>query len=92
MSTGIVHVIKTIADLQETAVDAIGLVQAATRGPLGIGAVFAAIVQVAGDVKALVADAPAALPELQDLDGAEVGQIGAAAYECVKAIMSALVS
>lgn len=90
MSLGIAHVLKTITDLQETAVDAIGLAQAATRGPLGIGAVFAAIVQVAGDVKALVADAPTAWPELHDLDSAEVGQLGTAAYECVKAVLLAL--
>jgi hypothetical protein len=88
--TGIENVLKTIKDLEAVAVDGIALAKAATRGPLGIGGVFAGVVKVAGDVKDLVADAPKSLPELKDLDGAEVGQIGASAYGCVKAVLVAL--
>lgn len=92
MAIGIVHILSTITDLQETAVDGIALAKAAARGPFGLGQLFAAVIQVAGDVKALITDAPAALPEFEELDSAEVGQIGAASYDCVKAIMAALIA
>ncbi len=88
--TGIVSVLATIQALKETAVDGIALAKAASRGPFGIGAVIAGVLKVAGDVKDVVSAAPAAWPELQELDSAEVGQLGSAAYDCVKAIVVAL--
>jgi hypothetical protein len=90
MTTGIVHVLATIQDLQETAVDGIAAAKAAARGPFGLGALFAAVLKIAVDVKSLVADAPASMPEFADLDSTEVGQIGTAAYDCVKAVLVAL--
>ena len=90
MTIGIVNVLKTITDLKETAVDGIAVAKAAMRGPFGVGQLFAGIVAIMGDVKDLVADAPASLPEFQDLDADEVGQIGSASYECVKAVLAAL--
>lgn len=92
MTTGIVHVLATITDLKETAVDGIALTKAIAKGPFGLGQIFAAVFQISSDVQSLIADAPAALPEFQDLDSAEVGQIGAAAYDCVKAILAAIVT
>lgn len=90
MSIGIDSTLKTIVDLKDTAVDGVALAKAAARGPFGIGAVFAGVIKIVGDVKDLVANAPAALPEMKDLDITEVGQIGSAAYDCVKAIIAAL--
>ena len=90
MSLGISNALKAIADLQAIAVDGVKLVKAFGRGAMGLGAVLAAVFELAAAVKDLVADAPAALPELKDLDTAEAGQAGAAAYDCVKAVIAAL--
>ncbi len=90
MQIGITKILATINDLKETAVDGVALVKAMARGPFGLGAILAAAVQIAGDVKSLLANAPGALPEFQDLDSAEVGQISTAAYDCVKDILAAL--
>jgi hypothetical protein len=88
---GIVETLETIGDLKNLSVDGIALVKSALRGPLGIGGIFTGVLKVVADVKEL-ADAPLALPELKDLDATEAGQIGAASYVCVKAIIAALVA
>ncbi len=90
MSLGITSVLKTIADLQDLAIHGIDLAKAASGGPFALGAILAGVVKLAGDVKDLVADAPMALPEMADLDSAEVGKLGSASYDCVKAVLAAL--
>jgi hypothetical protein len=42
------------------------------------------------DVAELAKDAPAAMPELKDIDAADAGQIAAAAYGLVRAVMVAI--
>jgi hypothetical protein len=64
MSLGIENTLATFADLQSLAVDGIRL---AKRGPWGFGT-LARVVGIINDVKNLVADATAALPELSDLE------------------------
>ncbi len=90
VAIGIDKTLETISDLTSLGINAIYLAKAATRGVLGWGQILAGVVKVAGDVKELVADAPSALPELKDLDSAEMGVIGSAAYDAVKAIVMAL--
>ena len=86
---GIVETLETIGDFKNLAVDGIALAKAAMRGPLGWGVVFAGVLKVVADVKEL-SDLASALPELADIDAAEAGQIGSAAYGAVKAIIGAL--
>lgn len=79
--------LETFDDLGNIAVDGITLVKK------GISfASFGAIIDLLGQVKELVADAPMALPELMDLDAAEAAQVGQAAYVVVSKIMVALKS
>lgn len=47
-------------------------------------------ISVIGDIKDLVEHAPEALPELRDLSAEEAGELGAAVYDMVKAIILAL--
>lgn len=84
---GIEKTLATIGDLQKLAVDGIKL---AKSGPFGLG-LFTGVLKVVGDIKDLVTDAPFALPELKDLDGAESAQLGAAAYGLVTAVIGAVV-
>jgi hypothetical protein len=58
------------------------------KGGIGIGSI-GKILDVMKDINELVKDIPAALPELQDIDGAEAARIGQAAYGLVKKILAA---
>lgn len=85
MVVGIASTKKVLIELSELAVDAITLVKH--------GSIFSALPKLAeifADAKALVADAPHALPELEDLDQAEAAALAAAAYQAVHAILQAI--
>lgn len=84
MSTGIAHVKLTLSGLLKLACDGIGLV----KGGVSFGSVQKVLALV-GDVKQLLENAPGALPELQDLDAAEVGELGSLAYAGVIQIVAA---
>lgn len=87
---GVAKTLEVISDLTELAVDGIGLAKAASRGALGLPALFAGVVKVASDVKELVSDAPLALPELKDVDQAEAGQLATASYGMVLRVLAAI--
>lgn len=90
MSLPVTKTLETIADVQAVVVDGIALAKAAGKGALGIPALLSAVLKVAADVKEVVADAPAALPELKDLDASETGKVAEATYALVKAVVAAL--
>jgi hypothetical protein len=83
---GIDKTLKTVADLQKLAVDGISLVKA---GPIGFGS-LARLFGILSDIKDVANDAQGALPELKDVDAVEAGQLAAAAYVLVKAVMVAV--
>ncbi len=88
MKLGIAKTLETIGDLKVLAVDGIRL---AKTGPFGLS-LFTSLLKVVADVKELIADAPAALPELTDLDATEAGQVGSAAYDLVAGVIAAVVA
>ena len=91
MSAGVAKALECISDLRDVGVDAIKLAKDAKRGALGWAALIADVARIAGDVKEIMADAPAALPELADgVSETEAAALGAASYLCVKAIVAAL--
>lgn len=87
MTLPVTSTLKTIADLQVLAVDGVDLVKNLATSPLG--GLFK-LFGIASDIKALLVDAPAALPELKDLDAAEASQVGAAAFALVVAVAAAV--
>jgi hypothetical protein len=90
--SGIVSTLKTIAAIQSISIDAIKTAKDATGGPFKIVKLLGDVARIGDDVKELVADAPAALPELKDIDASEAGQIAEASFGLVKAILAALVA
>lgn len=83
---GIDKTIETFSDLGKLSSDLIAIVKA---GGFKLS-VLPSILDLAKQVGELVADAPSAIPELKDLDAAEAAQVGAAAFELVKSLISAL--
>lgn len=79
------HSKKVLADLGKVAVDGIHI----AKHGVGIGA-LQDIFALMGDVKDLIAEAPKALPELQDMDAKEAAEMAQAAYEMVKAVIAAI--
>lgn len=77
--------LETIGDAGSISVDIISL----AKGGLKLST-FTVVLDLLGNLKELVGDAPLALPELTDLDAGESAQLGAAAYDTVKKIMAAL--
>lgn len=74
-----------LENLFELAADAIVV----AKGGVGLGS-FKKILEIIGDVKGLLENAPGAWPELQELDANEVGQLGSAAYSGVLKVISAV--
>ncbi len=83
---GIEESLKTISDVKGLAVDSISLFKDGGFSFLKIGA----ILRVMSEVNALVVDGKGSLPELKDLEPAEVGQLTTAAFAAMKAIISSL--
>lgn len=86
----VTNTLQTIADLQGLLLDAVKLEKDAKAGVLHFPAVLAGVLSIGGDIKALTAEAPQALPELKDLDANEAGQLAEASFGLVKAVLSAL--
>ncbi len=83
---GIDETIKSLAELSKLTTDLVGVIKA---GGFRLS-VLPAVFDMASEIKALVKDIPAALPELADLDAAEAGQVGAAAFSLVKQVIVAI--
>lgn len=88
---GIQKTLESIDDIEVIAVQAVKAVKALQAGGLGaymkvLGCLFAAT----HGVNELLADGPAALPELKDLDAAEVAQLGGRSYQLVVSVLAAL--
>lgn len=82
---GIDNIIKTINGVRELALDGIVL----AKEGIGLRNLGKAL-EVLSDFRLLVDVGPKALPEMQDLDGPEAAQVGAAAYVAVKDVLNAL--
>lgn len=82
---GVEKTIECFDDVGAIALDVIDLV----KGGLTLTSIPKALDAVAKVVE-LAKDAPAALPELADLDSTEAAQIGAAAYSLVKKVLDKL--
>lgn len=83
---GIARSVETIQDVGEIVVDLAVLM----KHGLGLGSI-SKLLAVLADVKELIADAQAALPELSDVDANEAGQLAAASYTQIKRIVAAVV-
>lgn len=84
-TTGIDKTLETLDDVGELVADAVTLVK---RG-VGLGS-LPRLLEILRDVQALAEDAPAALPELKDVDAVEAGRIATSAYTQVKKIVAAI--
>ncbi len=80
---GVEHSCEFIKDLQELAV---GLVRVVKKKQ------YLALLGLIGEVKDLVEGAPKVLPELSDLEPAEVGVLSAASYSLVRSVIAAVVA
>lgn len=83
---GIEKTVATFDELGNLAFDMISIVKAGGFKLTSLPKLLDMLTQA----NALVKDAPAALPELQDLDSAEAAQVGAAAFVLVKKVLGAL--
>lgn len=82
---GVEKTLQVFDDLGEIAVSAVSI------GKKGVSfSAFGDLLKVLGAGKELIQDAPAALPELMELDQAESAKIGQAAYVLVKKIIDAV--
>jgi hypothetical protein len=81
----VTHSSQLLQDLGATAVAVIHLV----KSGIGLGS-LGQLVALSGDVKKIIADAPAALPELKGISAADASALAEAAYAQVKAIIAAL--
>lgn len=83
---GIEKTIAAFSEIGNLSVDAIGIVKAGGFKLASLPKLLDALNQI----NQLIKDAPAALPELQDLDMAEAAQVGAAAFDLVKKVIGAV--
>jgi hypothetical protein len=74
-----------LADIKEILLEVISL----AKHGIGIGAV-GQIFAMLGQVKSIIAEAPAVLPEIKDLDGQEAGKLAEASYDLVKSMIQAI--
>ncbi len=82
---GITHTLKMLANIKEILIEVVAL----AKHGIGIGAV-GQIFALLGQVKSLIAEAPAVLPEIKDLDAQEAGKLAEASYDLVKATIQAI--
>lgn len=80
---GIENSREFIENLQELSV---GLVKVVKKRQ------YFALFGLIGEVKSLIEGAPHLLPELQDLEPAEVGVLSAASYSLVRSVIAAVVA
>ncbi len=85
MVIGIAKTKATIGAITELVLDGIDL---AKKG-VGLGSI-GKVFEIVNDIKVIVDNLPGAMPELQDLQAAEVGEIGSFAYECAVKIIGAI--
>lgn len=83
---GIEKTIATFSELSALSVDLIGVVKAGGFKLSSLPKLLDSLTQINN----LIKDAPGALPELTDLDGAEAAQVGAAAFSLVKSVLGAI--
>ncbi len=83
---GIDKTLETFSDLSKLSVDVIAVIKS---GGITFGS-LPKILSMVSEISELMKDAPAALPELQDLDMNEAGQVGAAAFALVKSVIQAV--
>ena len=89
---GIDKTLEVFSDLKVLAISAVELAKNFKRG-MTLPAILKSIddlLKLGKSVTELVKDLPGALPELVDLDSKESAQIGAAAYDLVKALIEAI--
>lgn len=82
---GIEKTLATFDDVATLTVDVIAIVKAGGFKLSVLGKIF----ELASVVGVLISDAPAALPELKDLDAAEAAKLAGAAYDMVKKVITA---
>lgn len=84
MTVSIDKTLETIDDVGKLMIDVVALMRSGvSRASLGRARA------IVGDLCELASDAPAALPELADLDSDEAIRLGGAAYTLVKKILIA---
>lgn len=85
MSTADVpNTLKVIADIQKAILDGGALIKGGPLSYFKIGKIFGVI----HDIEAIIAAAPAALPELKTLNEADVAPLTQAAYALVQAVIA----
>ncbi len=89
MAVGIEKTLEVFDDISVVACEGIAIAKQLKGGftYLKVLACMGKFMAVAKACQELVKDAPAALPELQDLDAAESAKIGAASYALVRKVM-----
>ncbi len=87
MALGVTKSIEVIQDIQLVALSVSKLFKSGGFSIFRISE----ILKLVADVQELVSDAQGALPELKDLDAAEVGKLTEASYSAVRNIIAALV-
>lgn len=85
-SVGIQKSLETLESIGNLSVDAIAIVKA---GGFKLS-VLPKILDALNQINELVKDAPAALPELADIDAQEAAQLGAASFALVKKVIVAI--
>lgn len=83
---GIVKTLETFDDLGKLSVDLIAVFKG---GGVRLG-MLPTLLDMVTQISELIKDAPAALPELQELDAQEAAMIGGAAFSLVKKVIVAL--
>lgn len=83
---GVDKCLEVMDDVGGCAVIVIGMVK---DGKIGIGSI-GKLMDLMKHANELIKDIPDALPEMQDLDAAEVGKLGAAGFMMVKKIIAAV--
>lgn len=85
MSEGIDNTLKLIEGVKQAALDAVAI----AKGGVTIGDIPKAL-KLMFDLKSIYDAAPAALPELKDVDGKEAAELSESAYEVFKSVYEAI--
>lgn len=90
MSVGITKTLGVIAAVKDAAIQGVAVSKLLPVNFWNIVKFVPVVQKLVTDLQVVAQDAPDVLPELQDLDAAEVGQIGSAAYQAVVDVVKAL--
>lgn len=82
----VANTIETIEDLKDVLCDAIEAYKS-IKSPFTL---LAALAGLAKSVSDLLAEFPAVMPELLELDADEAGEITKASYECIQSVITCL--